>query len=90
MSSELSQTQYSVQCEYKSCFHFFLSVLGNIFAKIVLDPFVQSDALSVQQEMKATEDSFSPPQLSIGSLSRRADSPSGSGKLDQCFLPQLV
>ncbi|XP_058239937.1 smoothelin-like isoform X1 [Hemibagrus wyckioides] len=49
VSSELSQTQYSVQY-----------------------------ALSVQQEMKPTEDSFSPPQLSVGSLSRRADSPSGS------------
>ncbi|KAF4072994.1 hypothetical protein AMELA_G00253700 [Ameiurus melas] len=31
-----------------------------------------------QQEMRSTGDSFSHPQLSIGSLSRRADSPSGS------------
>ncbi|XP_060768356.1 mucin-2-like isoform X3 [Neoarius graeffei] len=34
--------------------------------------------VQLQQEMRSTEDSFSHPQLSIGSLSRRADSPSES------------
>lgn len=47
---------------------------------------IQCNALSVQQEvMRSTGDSSSHPQLSIGSLSRRSDSPSGSGKSDQCL-----
>lgn len=95
VTSESNQTQHPVQCEYKSRFFPFSFIFPvcpfrNIFAKIVLGPFVQSNALSVQQEMRSTEDSFSHPQLSIGSLSRRADSPSESGKLDQCPLFQLL
>lgn len=94
ITSEINQTQYPVQCECKFIIFPALSALicpfRNIFSKIVLDPFVQSGALSVQQEMRSTGDSFSHPQLSIGSLSRRADSPSGSGKSDQCLLLQLL
>lgn len=86
---EINQTQYQVQCECKSII--FLCLLAHLeketyfqssfrLFKIVFHP-IRWIFFSVQQEMRSKGENFSQSQLSIGSLSRRSDSPSGSGKI---------